>query len=70
MAVNKEAAINLRVQKSLRDSFDEAFAKQSQFSSMTSFIEGCMSAMILAVRQKRELAIPLEFLEKENLKGK
>ena len=65
MAENKTGSVTFRTQAALKKSFEEAMEKQNQFGSATGFFEDCMRAMILAVRDKKQLEVPLGFLERE-----
>lgn len=65
MAQNKDTAVNFRTQPALKKSFEEALEKQSQFGSATGFFEDCMRAMIIAVRDGKELEVPLGFLDRQ-----
>ena len=66
MARNKEGLVAFRVEGALKKSFEKAFESQHQFSSATGFFEDCMRALILAVREKKELEVPLGFLDRGN----
>ena len=55
----------VRTEPSLKESFEKALAAQKGFSSRNAFFEDCMRAMILSVRDGKELEVPLGFLERK-----
>lgn len=65
VATNKTGNVSFRTNAALKEAFELALGEHPEFSSPTSFFEDAMRGLILAARQKRKLAIPLEFLEQE-----
>ena len=63
--MNKTGSVSFRTNAALKRTFEQALAQNPEFSSPSGFFEDAMRALILATRQKKELAIPLEFLERE-----
>ena len=57
-----------RTQPALKERFVEAFEQQIDFSSHTAFFEDCVRAFILARRQGKRLALPLEFVTDDKAK--
>jgi hypothetical protein len=66
MAENKAAAVNIRVHKSLKKSFDAEIGRCDEFSGSTDFFEQAMAALVNHARRGGKIAIPLAFLTEED----
>lgn len=62
MSENKLANMPFRTQPALKKAFEEAFAKQVEYSSYTAFHEDCLRALIACTRRGERISLPLEFL--------
>lgn len=60
----KHAMLNFRTQPALKESFDEAFALQADYTSITGYFEDCMRALVMNVRAGQRLVPPLQFVSK------
>ena len=68
MGRTKTEDILVRTTPDLRASFEEAFAAHGSLGSRNAFFEDCMRALIVAVRQKQKLVVPLELTAREKPK--
>lgn len=72
VAKNKSGSINFRAPGALKDSFDRAFAMQTEYPSATAYFEDCMRALIQHTRGRKKIALPLALLtpeEEDALRG-
>ena len=51
--------MGFRTQKALKERFETAFSKQSEFSTPTAFFEDCMRALVHHARRGEKIAVPL-----------